>query len=93
MKVIWTPDAEQDRLDIWDYIAEDNPGAAARMDEVFSAAAVRLSKYPKLGKAGKIPGTRELILHQSYRLVYAIEDDKAWVLALMHTARLWPPER
>ena len=39
MKVIWTPEAEQDRLDIWDYIAEDNPPAAADMDELFSKAA------------------------------------------------------
>ena len=28
MIVIWTPEAEQDRADIWDYIAADNPGAA-----------------------------------------------------------------
>ncbi|WP_347888801.1 type II toxin-antitoxin system RelE/ParE family toxin [Nitrosomonas europaea] len=28
MIVVWTPEAEQDRADIWDYIAADNPGAA-----------------------------------------------------------------
>jgi plasmid stabilization system protein ParE len=39
--VIWTPDAPQDRLDIWDYIAADNPQAAARMDERFSQARPR----------------------------------------------------
>ncbi len=78
-------------MDIWDYIATDNPSAAARMDAVFSDAAARLSKHPKLGKAGKIPGTRELIPHENYRLVYEIDGGKVWVLALMHTSRLWPP--
>ena len=91
MIVVWTPDAEQDRADIWDYIAAENPGAAARMDKVFSDAAARLAKHPKIGKTGKISGTRELVPHESYRLVYEIDDGTIWVLALIHTARQWPP--
>ncbi|MFV0370905.1 MAG: type II toxin-antitoxin system RelE/ParE family toxin [Azonexus sp.] len=91
MIVVWTPEAEQDRTDIWDYIAADNPGAAVRMDTLFSDAADRLAKHPKMGKTGKIPGTRELIPHESYRLVYEIDGDTAWVLALVHTARQYPP--
>ena len=43
MKVIWTPEAEQDRIDVWQYIAADNPHAAAKMDELFSDAAGELA--------------------------------------------------
>lgn len=93
MRVIWTPEAEQDRADVWDYIATDNPHAAARMDEFFSSAAASLAEHPKLGKPGKIPGTRELIPHESYRLVYEIERETVWILVLVHTARQWPPLR
>lgn len=93
MRVVWTPEAEQDRADIWDYIAADNPVAAARMDKRFADAVVRLSRHPKLGRAGKIAGTRELIPHESYRLVYEIDGQTVWVLALVHTARQWPPTR
>jgi len=39
VRVIWTPESLQDRADVWDYIAADNPRAAARMDELFSDAA------------------------------------------------------
>jgi addiction module RelE/StbE family toxin len=91
VKVIWTPQAQQDRADIWDYIAADNPRAALRMDLLFSDAAARLAAYPKMGKAGRIAGTRELIPHESYRLVYEIDGTTVWVLALVHTARQWPP--
>ena len=91
MTVVWTPEAEQDRADIWDYIAADNPGAAVRMDELFSDAAARLAEHPKIGRTGRISGTRELIPHESYRLVYEIDEDTVWVLALVHTARQWPP--
>lgn len=93
MIVVWTPDAKQDRADIFDYIAADNPGAAIRMDELFSDAAAQLAAHPCLGRTGQIPGTRELIPHTSYRLVYEIESDTVWLLALVHAARLWPPVR
>lgn len=93
MRVIWTPEAEQDRADVWDHIAADNPHAAARIDELFSDVAARLAKHPNLGKPGNISGTRELIPHESYRMVYEIEQETVWVLALVHTARLWPPVR
>ena len=91
MKVVWTPDAEQDRAEIWDYIAADSPAAAARMDKNFSDAAARLATHPKIGKTGKISGTRELIPHENYRMVYEIDGCTVWVLALVHTARRWPP--
>ncbi len=90
MKVVWTPEAEQDRTNIWEYIAADDPHAASRMDSLFSAAAGRLADFPLLGRVGKIAGTRELIPHESYRLVYEIEETTVWVLALVHTARQWP---
>ncbi len=63
------------------------------MDALFSNAAGRLANHPKLGRPGKIPGTRELIPHENYRLVYEIEGETVWVLALVHTARQWPPIR
>lgn len=91
MIVFWTPDAEQDRADIWECIAADSPRAAARLDKIFSDAAVRLAKHPKIGKTGKVSGTRELIPHESYRLVYEIDGHTVWILALVHTARQWPP--
>lgn len=93
MRVIWTPEAQQDRADVWDDIAADNPRAAARMDELFSEAAAKLAEHPKLGRLGKIPDTRELIPHESYRLVYEIKREIVWVLVLVHTARQWPPVR
>lgn len=91
MRVVWTSEAEQDRSEVWNYIAAYNPQAATRLDELFSDAAVSLSVHPMRGKAGRIPGTRELTPHENYRLVYEIERKTVWILALVHTARQWPP--
>lgn len=91
MRVLWTLSAEQDRGDIIDFIAEDNLLAAISMDERFTASARRLAEHPMMGRPGQIPGTRELFPHESYRLVYEVQAGTVWILALVHTARMWPP--
>lgn len=93
MRVLWTLSAEQDRIDIIDLIARDNPLAAIGMDERFVAAVGYLVEHPLMGRPGTIPGTRELIPHENYRLVYEVQGEIVWVLALVHTTRAWPPTR
>jgi toxin ParE1/3/4 len=90
VKVFWTPEALQDRIDIWDFVAADNPLAAANLDAIFSTAASRLAEQPQIGRIGKTMGTRELVVHASYRMVYEISNESVWILALIHTSRLWP---
>ncbi|MDR2154936.1 MAG: type II toxin-antitoxin system RelE/ParE family toxin [Burkholderiaceae bacterium] len=92
MKVRWTPKAERHRTEILNYIAADDPGASERMNRLFHKTSVMLSEHPKIGKAGRVPGTRELLAHRSYRLIYEIDGETLWVLALIHTARQWPPK-
>jgi toxin ParE1/3/4 len=93
MNVRWIAAANQDRADIIDYIAVENPRAALKLDQLFSEAAAKLAEFPMMGRIGKVPGTRELLPHDSYRLIYEIDGETIWVLALVHTARLWPPVR
>lgn len=54
MKVLWTPEAERDRLAIWDYLEARDPGAALRMDHLFSDAAAGLVDFPMLGHEGVV---------------------------------------
>src|SRR3546814_16842845 len=95
VRVLWTPEAEQDRADIWDYIVADNPSAAVQIDQLFSEAATRLAEFPMLGHAGRIPGTRELIPQETSRLVYEIDNraQTVWVLAMVHTAHQCPQDK
>ncbi|SCB24274.1 type II toxin-antitoxin system RelE/ParE family toxin [Rhizobium hainanense] len=93
MKVRWVAVARQDRADIVDYIAVENPRAALKTDKLFSEATGKPGDFPMLSRMGKIPGTHEFIPHESYRLVCEVDEaaNRAWVLALVHTARQWPP--
>ena len=92
MKVVWTPEAERDRADIWRHISADNAATATRVDEAFRNTALSLRDLPSRGRPGRVAGTRELIPLGTYLLIYEIRGDSVWILALVHTARLWPPE-
>ena len=90
MRVVWSPQALDDRDAIWAYIAADTPSAAIRVDADLADAIGGLGDYPELGRPGLIPGTRELFPIHSYRIVYELSDDEVQVLAIVHTSRLWP---
>jgi len=87
----WAPAARRDRAQIFDYIESYNPRAALRMDELIAAAVAQLKDFPLLGRPGAISGTREVIPHESYRIVYEVDETTVSILTIVHTARAWPP--
>lgn len=91
MRLFWTPDALDDRRAIYDYIEADNPGAALTMDGLFSERVRHLIEHPGLGRVGRITGTRELVVHKNYILVYDTTAELVRVLRVLHAARRWPP--
>lgn len=93
MELFWTPEAINDRDAIYDYIEADNPTAALALDELFEEKAGRLLDHPGLGRPGRIAGTRELVAHQNYILIYDAPGDLVRVLRVLHAARQWPPLR
>lgn len=93
MKLVWTRPAREDRQAIREYIAADNPSAALDLDELLSEKAARLVDHPGLGRPGRLPGTRELVAHKNYILIYDLAGDLVRVLRILHAARQWPPAR
>ena len=93
MKLIWSPSARRNRREIRSYIERDNPAAAVRMDKLFESKAAVLLEHPRLGRRGRVAGTRELLVHQNYFLIYDLADDDTLVriLRVLHGARQWPP--
>ena len=93
MELYWTPEAVADRDSIFDYIEADNPAAALALDELFEEKASRLNDHPLMGRKGREAGTRELVAHRNYLLVYDLAGDKVRVLRVLHAARQWPPAK
>ena len=84
MQLFWTDNAFAQRLAIFDYIASNNADAAIVMDRLFLSASQQLKLFPRLGKPGRIEGTRELVVRAPYILVYEIIDDAIHILAVHH---------
>lgn len=91
MKLVWTKPAREDRKAIREYIAVDSPRVALELDELFTEKAVQLLAHPSSGRLGRVPGTRELVAHKNYILIYDVAGDLMRVLRVLHTARAWPP--
>jgi len=91
VRLFWTPEALDDRRAIYEYIEADNPFAALRLDELFSEKVRHLIAHPRLGRIGRVSGTRELVVHKNYLLVYDITVDSVRVLRVLNAAMQWPP--
>jgi toxin ParE1/3/4 len=73
------------------YIARDSPAAASRVVAVIAAAAERLKQHPAMGRPGRVPGTRELVIAGTpYIIPYRIRADAIEALRVFHAARRWP---
>ena len=90
MKLVWTRPAREDRKAIRECIAVDNPSAALDLDELLSEKTAHLLDHPGLGRPGRLQGTRELVAHRNYILIYDVAGDLVRVLRVLHAARQWP---
>jgi toxin ParE1/3/4 len=91
MRVRWTRKALRALDAIADYIAQDRPMAAERMVEHIRDSVDQLAQFPSLGRAGRVPGTRELIVGGSPFIVpYRIREDVIEIITVFHAARRWP---
>ena len=72
-------------------IAQDSPPAAAALVAEADAATRLLALHPDMGRAGRVPGTRELVLpHFPYIIPYRVRERRVEILRVFHTSRKWP---
>jgi toxin ParE1/3/4 len=91
MKLVWSPIARRDLQEVLRYIAQDNPAAADRTVRRILRAADRLRRFPWLGRAGRLPDTRELVIPRTLFIVtYAVAQRELQIMAVIHGARRWP---
>ena len=92
MNIIWSPDAIQDLVSLRSYIAQESPRGAQRvaLRILYSVERV-LPNSPHMGRPGRVPGTRELIIPQTpYIVPYRVDGEILQILRVYHSARRWP---
>ncbi|MDZ7853923.1 MAG: type II toxin-antitoxin system RelE/ParE family toxin [Halomonas sp.] len=90
LPVVWLDGAIADLVGIVRFIAEENPAAARRLKARLEAAPLALAEHPYLSPAGRVPGTRELVAHPNYLIVYRVAATRVEIVAVVHTRREYP---
>ena len=88
--VEWKPEAVADLLAIVEYISDDNPAAAQALKDEIADKVSHLPGNPRLYRAGRVQGTREMVVRSNYIVVYAEGGQAITVLRVLHAARRWP---
>lgn len=91
MRIAWLPLAVRNRDSQLAHIAERNPWAAIDMGDAIGSAVRRLAEHPRLGRPGRVKGTRELVVTGTpYVIAYRVEAETIVILRLLHGAQRWP---
>ena len=91
MKIRWTRSALHNLAAEAEYIARDSPTAAGKTLARIKNAVNLLADQPSMGRAGRLPDTRELVITETpYIIPYRIHDGQIEILRVFHTARNWP---
>lgn len=91
MRVRWLRRALRNLDEEAEYIARDDPAAAARVVERIVTSVDRLAAHPAAGRPGRVPGTRELIVSGTpYLVPYRVRGETVEILRVFHGARRWP---
>jgi toxin ParE1/3/4 len=94
LRLRWTRLADADLESIEQYIGQDSPAAAVRVVlELIEQAETLLPRHPAIGRAGRVLGTRELVIgHLPYIVAYRVRDKDVEILRVLHTSRTWPEQ-
>ena len=91
MRVRWLREALRNLDDEASHIAADSPDAAQLVVQRALEAVAMLPEQPGMGRPGRVPGTRELVvLKTRYVVPYRVRGQTLEILRVFHTSRRLP---
>jgi toxin ParE1/3/4 len=60
------------------------------MKSVIEGAVQPLAEHPYLFRPGRVPGTRELIAHPNYLVVYRVTAEQVEIVSVLHVRQQYP---
>jgi toxin ParE1/3/4 len=94
MRIRWLRLALADLDAQAEYIAENDPQAARKVVERIEAATRQLADFPAMGRPGRVPNTRELVVSGlPYIVPYRVVGKTVQILRVLHAARRFPSSK
>ena len=88
--VTWRPSAAAQYTRALDYIAERNEAAAKRIEGLVIKSTNVLQTMPNAGRPGRVPNTREWVVHPNYILIYKVTRTVITILRFLHARQRYP---
>lgn len=86
----WKKQAIKDTIKIGRHIAQDSQANADKMVSIIEDNVMPLAAHPNIGRVGVKRGTRELVAHENYLVIYRVLLSNVEILRVKHTAQQWP---
>lgn len=90
LPVHWLPKARDNLATILKYIAERSAPAASTLQDNIERATTQLTQHPYLYRCGRVSGTREMLVHRNYIVVYRVRPIAIEIVAVLHCRRKRP---
>lgn len=91
LEVVWSPLARARLLEIRAYVARDKPDAAARLATRIVALVEALRDHPYMGRAGREPEVRELVVGGTpYLIFYRVHGERVTINTVWHRSQSRP---
>jgi toxin ParE1/3/4 len=91
MNVVWSPRAIRHLVAIRQYIEKDSDRNAAAIASRILDAIETLRTQPGMGRPGRLPGTRELVVSGTpFIIPYRVRHERLELLAVFDGRRQWP---
>ncbi len=89
--IVWSGRAIADLRALHACIAEFNPHAATDTGRHIAKAVENLTRFPAMGRPGRIAHTRELAISGTpFIIPYRVREGRVEIIAVLHGARRWP---
>jgi toxin ParE1/3/4 len=91
MKVVWSRRAIRHLVALREHIAKDSEKTAALAAGRILKAVDLLQTHPEIGRPGRLPGTRELVVQDTpYVIPYRVRLERLELIAVFHGRQKWP---
>ena len=94
MKVRWSAESIDDLAALRAFIAAESPASAIRIArQISETVETLLSENPEIGRPGRVPDTRELVVARTpFIVAYRIRPAVVEIVRVLHGAQRWPDQ-
>jgi toxin ParE1/3/4 len=90
LPIVWRPSALEKLATIVRFIATHNPAGAKKIKSLIEQSVLPLAQHPYLFRPGRVSGTREIVAHPNYVVVYRVMAERIEVVSVVHSRQQYP---